>query len=102
MSSLTFRNVALSLVTMDGFTLMLSCMIDVKLSREISGKKLFTVVSPRADARLSTLPVNQLPSERKVPHDVHGDKHLLLNVDGSDHLVQELASVGQKLTHLQV
>lgn len=30
-SLLTFRNVALSLVTMDGFTLMLSCMMDVKL-----------------------------------------------------------------------
>lgn len=30
-SLLTFRNVALSLVTMDGFTRMLSCMMDVKL-----------------------------------------------------------------------
>lgn len=28
---LTFRNVALSLVTMDGLTLILSCIIDVKL-----------------------------------------------------------------------
>jgi len=28
---LTFRNVALSLVTIDGLTLMLSCIIDVKL-----------------------------------------------------------------------
>lgn len=30
-SLLTLRNVALSLVTMDGLTLMLSCMMDVKL-----------------------------------------------------------------------
>ena len=27
----TFRNVSLSLVTMEGFTRMLSCMMDVKL-----------------------------------------------------------------------
>lgn len=31
MCARTFRNVALSLVTMDGLTLMLSCIIDVKL-----------------------------------------------------------------------
>lgn len=31
---LTFRNVALSLVTMDGLTLMLSCIIDVKLQNK--------------------------------------------------------------------
>lgn len=30
---LTFRNVALSFVTMDGLTLMLSCIIDVKLQK---------------------------------------------------------------------
>lgn len=31
---LTFRKVALSLVTMDGLTLMLSCIIDVKLQNK--------------------------------------------------------------------
>ena len=42
---LTLRNVALSLVTMDGFTLMLSCMIDVKLQKDIGGKMMLTVAS---------------------------------------------------------
>lgn len=36
---LTFRNVALSLVTMDGLTLMLSCIIDVKLHNKTKGRK---------------------------------------------------------------
>lgn len=39
--SLTFRKVALSLVTMEGLTLMLSCIINVKLQNkhEMGGKK---------------------------------------------------------------
>lgn len=87
---------------MDGLTLMLSCMMDVKLRREASGKEMRAVVSPGAKVRLSALPVNQLPGEGKVPHDLHGDQHLLFNVDGSDHLVQKLARVSEKLTHLQI
>lgn len=36
---LTFRKVALSLVTMDGLTLMLSCMINVKLPNKQGEKQ---------------------------------------------------------------
>lgn len=36
---LTFRKVALSLVTMDGLTLMLSCMINVKLQNKQGDKE---------------------------------------------------------------
>lgn len=43
--SLTFRKVALSLVTMDGLTLMLSCIINVKLqSRHKEGEKFRNLV----------------------------------------------------------
>lgn len=51
---------------------------------------------------LQTLPIYKLPGVGQIPHDLHGDQHLLFNVDCANHLVQELACVGQELTHLQV
>jgi hypothetical protein len=63
---------------------------------------LFLVPSKRANVSLSSLPVNQLPSERKVADDLHCDQDLLFNVNGSDHLVEKLASVSEKLTYLQI
>lgn len=51
---------------------------------------------------LPTLPVNQLPSKRKVPNDLHRDQNLLFNVNGSDHLMKKLSSIGKKLTYLQI
>ena len=48
------------------------------------------------------LPVDDLPGVGQVSYDLHGDQHLLLDVDGADHLVEELPGVGQELAHLQV
>lgn len=50
----------------------------------------------------STLPVDDLPGVGQVSYDLHGDEHLLLDVDGADHLMEELPGVGQELAHLQV
>lgn len=50
----------------------------------------------------SPAPVNDLPCIGQISNDLHGDQDLLFDVDGADHLVQELPGVGQKLAHLQV
>lgn len=47
-------------------------------------------------------PVHDVPGIRQVPHYLYCDEHFLFDVDGSDHLVQVLPGVGQKLLHLQV
>lgn len=47
-------------------------------------------------------PVNDLPRVGQVSNYLHGDENLLLDVDGADHLVQELSGVSQELTDLQV
>lgn len=47
-------------------------------------------------------PVNDLPGVGQISHYLHGDEHFLFDVDGADHLMEELACVRQELTHLQV
>lgn len=47
-------------------------------------------------------PVNDLPCVGQVSDYLHGDENLFLDVDGADHLVQELSGVCQELTDLQV
>lgn len=47
-------------------------------------------------------PVNYLPCVGQVSNYLHGDENLFLDVDGADHLVQELSGVSQELTDLQV
>lgn len=48
------------------------------------------------------VPVDYLPRIGEISYYLHGDQDLFFDVDGADHLVQELPGVGQKLTHLQV
>ena len=48
------------------------------------------------------IPVNDLPGIGEVSHDLEVDEELFLDVDGADHLVQELPGVSQELLHLQV
>lgn len=52
--------------------------------------------------REQTLPIYKLPGIGQIPHNLHGDQHLLFNVDCANHLVHELARVSQELTHLKV
>lgn len=47
-------------------------------------------------------PVNDLPRVGQVSNDLHGDEDFLFDVDGADHVVEELSGVCQKLAHLQV
>lgn len=47
-------------------------------------------------------PVDYLPRVGQVSNYLHGDENLFLDVDGADHLVQELSGVSQELTDLQV
>ena len=44
--------------------------------------------------------VHDLPCITHVTHNFDRYKNFFLDVDRSDHLVQELSSVGQKLLHL--
>ena len=46
--------------------------------------------------------VNDLPRVGEVAHYLYGDEHLLLDVDGADHVMQVFPRVRQKLLHLQV
>ena len=48
------------------------------------------------------LPVYDLPGIGQVSYYLHGDQDLFLDVDGANHLVQELPGVSQELAHLQV
>jgi len=99
--SLTFRNVALSLVTMDGLTRMLSCMMKVKLQRNTQQVSRLTPSRDPLSTR-SCSPVNDLPGVGQVSHDLHGDEDFLLDVDGADHLVQKPPGVSQELADLEV
>lgn len=47
-------------------------------------------------------PIDDLPGVRQVSNYLHGDEDFLFDVNGADHLMQELPSVGQELTHLKV
>lgn len=59
---LTFRNVALSLVTMDGLTLMLSCIMDVKLQKKTTPGRTKTKVNLKSKELLQCMLFNGLLS----------------------------------------
>ena len=46
--------------------------------------------------------VDELPGVGQVGGYLHGDQHLLLDVNGTDHLMEELARVQQELPDLEV
>lgn len=48
------------------------------------------------------VPVNDLPCVRQIPHYLHGNENFFFDIDGADHLVQELSGVSQELTNLQI
>lgn len=48
------------------------------------------------------LPVNYLPCVGEIADYLHGNEDFFFDVDGADHLVQELSGVSQELTNLQV
>lgn len=52
--------------------------------------------------RSDEAPVNYLPCVGQVSNYLHGDENLFFDVDGADHLVQELSGVSQELADLQV
>ncbi len=54
------------------------------------------------EANVAPSPVNDLPGVGQISHYLHRDEHFLFDIDGADHLMEELACVRQELTHLQV
>lgn len=49
-----------------------------------------------------SVPVNYLPCIRQVSNYLHGNENFFFDIDGADHLVQELPGVSQELTDLQI
>ena len=47
-------------------------------------------------------PVNYLPSKAEISHNLHGNQHILIDVDDANHLMQELSCVIEKLFNLKV
>lgn len=52
--------------------------------------------------RMVCAPVNDLPGVGEVSNDLHGDEYLFFDIDGADHVVQELPGVSQELANLKV
>ena len=50
----------------------------------------------------SAIPVHDLPGVGQIGHYLDGDENFLLDVDGTDHMMQESPRIGQKLHHLKL